>query len=71
MENASAAFLLAVAWNVGRSAAQVLEYGESSPTIALPMIWYWVPILFGTLLAAFVCLRHMLAPADPQSQQKP
>jgi TRAP-type C4-dicarboxylate transport system permease small subunit len=60
-----AAFLLAVAWNVGRAAAQVLEYGESSPTIALPMIWYWVPILFGTILAAVVCLRQMFSPADP------
>ena len=62
-----AAFLLTVAWHVGRAAAQVLEYGESSPTLALPMIWYWVPILFGTVLAAVVCIRQVLRPI-PQSQ---
>jgi len=62
-----AAFLLTVAWHVGRAAVQVLEYGESSPTLALPMIWYWVPILFGTVLAAVVCIRQVLRPV-PQSQ---
>jgi TRAP-type C4-dicarboxylate transport system permease small subunit len=55
-----AAFLLAVAWHVTRAAAQVLEYAESSPTIAIPMIWYWVPILFGTVLAAIVCIHQVL-----------
>lgn len=63
-----AAFLLAVAWNVGRAALQVLEYGESSPTLAVPMIWYWVPILFGTMLAAVVCVRHVLNSPEPLSQ---
>jgi TRAP-type C4-dicarboxylate transport system permease small subunit len=62
-----AAFLLTVAWHVSRAAAQVIEYGESSPTIALPMIWYWVPILFGTLLAAAVCLQQVLR--RPHHQQ--
>lgn len=56
----SAAFLLAVAWQVAQAASQVLEYAESSPTIAIPMIWYWVPILFGTVLAAFVCIHQLL-----------
>jgi TRAP-type C4-dicarboxylate transport system permease small subunit len=56
----SAAFLLTVAWHVARAALQVLEYAESSPTIAIPMIWYWVPILFGTVLAAIVCIHQLL-----------
>ena len=56
---AGAAFLLTVAWQVTRAASQVLEYGETSPTLALPMIWYWVPILLGVLLAAVVCVHHM------------
>lgn len=57
-----ALFLLLVAWHVGRAASQVLEYGESSATLAVPMIWYWVPILFGTVLAAIVCVRQVLRP---------
>lgn len=56
----SAAFLAAIAWHAGRAALQVLEYGERSPTLAVPMIWYWIPILFGTVLAAGVCLHQML-----------
>lgn len=56
----SAGFLLVVAWQVAQAAAQVIEYAESSPTIAIPMIWYWVPILFGTILAAIVCIHQLL-----------
>jgi TRAP-type C4-dicarboxylate transport system permease small subunit len=62
-----AAFLLTVAWHVGRAAMQVLEYAESSPTLALPMIWYWIPILFGTVTAAVVCIHQMLRPAPHSS----
>jgi hypothetical protein len=67
----AALFLLLVAWHVGRAASQVLEYGESSATLAVPMIWYWVPILFGTVLAAIVCIQQLLRPIShsdhPQS----
>jgi TRAP-type C4-dicarboxylate transport system permease small subunit len=62
-----ALFLLLVAWHVGRAAAQVLEYGESSATLAVPMIWYWVPILFGTVLAAIVCIHQLLHPTSSHS----
>ncbi|MEO7243405.1 MAG: TRAP transporter small permease [Variovorax sp.] len=60
-----AAFLLAAAWHAGRAAGQVLEYGERSPTLALPMICYWIPVLFGMLLAAYVCIHQLLRRATP------
>lgn len=63
-----AAFLLIVAWYVGRAAAQVHEYGETSPTLNVPMIWYWVPILVGTILAAVVCIHQLVRPLTRHSQ---
>lgn len=63
-----AAFLLVAAWYAGRTALQVLEYGDSSQTIGVPMIWYWAPVLFGTVLAAIVCvIQFAQAMADPQA----
>lgn len=60
-----AGFLLMAAWHAGLAATQVLEYGETSPTLAVPMIWYWVPVLFGTLLAAAVCLLQAVPWLSP------
>ncbi|HLT25591.1 MAG TPA: TRAP transporter small permease [Zeimonas sp.] len=53
-------FLVAIAWYVGIAAGQVLEYGDRSPTVAIPMIWYWAPILFGTIVSAVVCLLQVV-----------
>jgi len=53
-------FLLAIAWYVGIAASQVLEYGDRSPTVAIPMIWYWAPILFGTIVSAVVCVLQLV-----------
>jgi len=52
-------FLAAIAWYVGIAASQVLEYGDRSPTVAIPMIWYWAPILFGTVVSAVVCVVQL------------
>lgn len=69
-----ASFLLLATWHSGRAALQVLEYGDSSPTIGVPMIWYWAPVLFGTVLAAVVCLvqfaRALIGP-HTQGAQRP
>ena len=56
----SALVLVAIAWYVGIAASQVLEYGDRSPTVAIPMIWYWAPILFGTIVSAVVCLLQVV-----------
>ena len=58
---ACAGFLALIVWHAGRAAGQVLEYGERSPTLALPMIFYWLPILFGCELAGRVCLQQMIS----------
>jgi len=55
----SAVFLVAIAWYVGIAASQVLEYGDRSPTVAIPMIWYWAPILFGTIVSTVVCVLQL------------
>lgn len=38
----------------------MLEYGDRSPTVAIPMIWYWAPILFGTIVSTVVCVLQLL-----------
>ena len=35
---------------------RVLGYGDVSQNIAIPMIWYWVPLLAGAALSWFICL---------------
>ncbi|MBN9460652.1 MAG: TRAP transporter small permease [Burkholderiales bacterium] len=65
---AGALFLVFAVWHSGRAAMQVLEYGDSSPTLGVPMIWYWAPVLFGTVLAAIVCtVQFVRALLDPQA----
>lgn len=59
-----AAFLVVVAWYSGRAALQVFDYGDSSQTIGVPMILYWAPILFGTVLATIVCLVQFVQPVS-------
>jgi TRAP-type C4-dicarboxylate transport system permease small subunit len=34
--------------------------GVVSATISLPMWWYWVPVVFGTGLAALACFVHLV-----------
>ena len=34
------------------------EYGDLSMNIGLPMIYYWVPMIWGSVLAAFVTLSR-------------
>lgn len=56
----AALFLAAIAWYVGIAAGQVLEYGDSSQTVAIPMIWYWAPMLFGTVVSTAVCVVQVV-----------
>jgi len=59
---ASAAFLAAATWQAGVAASQVLAYGERSPTLAWPMVLFWVPVLAGCGIAAVVCIAQALHP---------
>ncbi len=75
---ASAAFLAAVTWQAGAAAAQVMEYGERSPTLGWPMLLYWLPVLLGCGAAALVCIVQAMHPpraddagAGPSSAPSP
>ena len=60
----SMAFLVAVVWHAGKAALQVYGYDETSPTLAMPMVLYWLPVLFGCGLSAIICLRQAFSPPD-------
>jgi len=63
-----AGFLFAVAAYATQAAMQVLEYGDQSATLGIPMIWYWGPLVFGTLFAGVVCIAQFFAAlGDPQA----
>lgn len=69
-----AAFVMAAyAWWGGEQALHQMGVGEKTLTVGIPMIWYWVPIIFGTTLSmacAVVLFVNMVAgtyvPARPR-----
>lgn len=66
----AAAFMGVVTWFAAIAAMQALANGDTSNTIAIPMTWYWWPLLFGCALSVVVCvllgvsyLMRMVRPA--------
>ncbi|WP_341895155.1 TRAP transporter small permease [Ferrovibrio terrae] len=57
------ALMWAIGWFGIGQANTVALMGDRSQTIALPMIWFWYPLLagsfFATLLIALIVLRHL------------
>lgn len=60
-----------IGWFGHERALTALQYGDSSQTIGIPMIWYWAFLLSGCVLSLaatiVVALRHLavaLAPGD-------
>ena len=49
-------FMGMVTWFAGVAASQAQANGDTSSTIAIPMTWYWWPLLFGCGLSVVVCL---------------
>jgi hypothetical protein len=39
-------------------AEQQIERGDTSMTLALPIAWYWAPLLVGLVISALACLAH-------------
>jgi TRAP-type C4-dicarboxylate transport system permease small subunit len=39
---------------------QQMEYGDVSMIFGMPMIYYWIPLLIGSLLSALVCCQICL-----------
>ena len=55
--NLCSAFLMGtVTWYASVAALQAQANGDTSNTIAIPMTWYWLPLLFGCGLSVVVCL---------------
>jgi len=49
-------FMGVVTWFAAIAAMQALANGDTSNTIAIPMTWYWWPLLFGCALSVVVCV---------------
>ena len=52
----SLAVLAVMAWHMIPAARNMLEFGDVTPDLSLPRIWYWVPVLFGVVASALACL---------------
>jgi len=51
-----AAFMALVSWYAGIAAMQAYTNGDQSTTIGIPIILYWLPLLFGCVLSVLACL---------------
>jgi TRAP-type C4-dicarboxylate transport system permease small subunit len=66
-----AIFVGALAWyGLGQARLQIAK-GDFSPTLHIPIFWYWMPLLLGIAASGVACLalaiRHALAAASPRS----
>lgn len=74
------ALMWAIGWFGIGQAQTVAMMGDKSQTIALPMIWFWYPLLggafFATALIVLIVLRHLvvmitgrdIVPAEPKGE---
>ena len=64
MALATALFVGALAWYAWQQALREFAERATSSTLAIPMIWYWLPVLAGssvaTLLAVVVAVKRCL-----------
>ena len=67
----STAFVGSLAYFAWAQAASELEEKARSLTLAIPMIYYWIPVLAGISLAALACAvmaaRHALAASSART----
>ena len=59
----SAAFMAACFGEALMQARSQFREGLVSATISLPIWWDWIPVVFGTALAALACLVHLVRSA--------
>lgn len=50
-------FMASIAWHGYSQASMQQEYGDISITLGVPMIYYWMPLLFGAALSSIVTLH--------------
>ena len=58
---AGALFMAAVTWYAGVAALQAYVNHDQSTTIGIPIVWYWVPLLFGCVLSVLACSSLVFA----------
>ena len=58
---ACAGFMAAVTLTTAIAALQARSHGDLSAILALPMTWYWAPVVAGCALAVLACLAVALA----------
>jgi TRAP-type C4-dicarboxylate transport system permease small subunit len=51
--------LAGMAWYMLPIARNMYEFGDVTPDLSLPRIWYWVPVLFGVGASATVTLMQL------------
>lgn len=54
----SLVFVVVLARFAVAQASQQIAKGDISMTLAIPIFWYWLPLLIGLLVSAIVCLVH-------------
>jgi TRAP-type C4-dicarboxylate transport system permease small subunit len=58
-----AGFMALVTQTTAAAALQALRHGDRSSTLALPMVWYWLPVVAGCALSALACVALAAAQA--------
>lgn len=58
---ASLVVMSLMAWRAIERAREVAEYGELTSDLALPLVWYWLPLILGTALCVPVLVVMILA----------
>ncbi len=57
----SLCFMAAVTWYGAQAALLQYGYGDASHTIAIPILWYWTPLLIGAALSVVATALLMAA----------
>jgi len=45
-----------MAWHMVPIARSMIEFGDVTPDLSIPRLWYWVPVLFGVVASAAATL---------------
>lgn len=52
--------LVAMTWRMFAEARNSHEFGDVTPDLSIPKIWYWIPVIFGVVASALACLFLLL-----------
>jgi TRAP-type C4-dicarboxylate transport system permease small subunit len=58
MLGAAVSFLVlaVMGWHMLPNARSMIEFGDVTPDLSIPRLWYWVPVLFGVIASAAATL---------------